>query len=369
MSDMLTNDLNAADALLDMSNVLRNRQLGGRGPANLVRLERVGEALANLYGAANIAMFGVADWSLLTQPDLFLDRWQRRTLHDWEKSELILVTGEADVPLLQAAHETGLPIITGDRFVSHRREFPWLDGSDDAVLEPQASRHGHVSLRHATLTRRDEWEMSQSEERDLLKQQGLTRRVEVLGRYWSCPEPRCPRNATAGSSFVLLPLAKGNRVVCDQHRLDMLDTGPRPRLAQVKIMQNGRERHRFTVVQDEPLFAGRLPGPADLSPFLDETTRRGVSRCHLRFDLDAEELTVTDVSLNGTWLFLRDGTRLHLRHATHQFTVGDRAQVQPSLEIIRSGRRYPSELAAGRLAARQSAGEPPPPTVWVRKPP
>ena len=35
---------------------------------------------------------------------------------------------KADMPLLQIAEETGLPIITGDRFVGHRREFPWLDG-------------------------------------------------------------------------------------------------------------------------------------------------------------------------------------------------------------------------------------------------
>ena len=123
-------------------------------------------------------------------------------------------------------------------------------------------------------------------------------------------------------------------------------------------MQNGRERHRFTVIQDEPLFVGRFPGPADLSPFLDETTRRGVSRCPPALRPRRRRLTVTDVSLNGTWLFLRDGTRLHLRHATHAFTVGDRAQIQPSLEIIRSGRRYPSELPAGRLAARQRPGEP-----------
>jgi hypothetical protein len=48
-----------------MSNVLRDSRLGGRGPADLVRLERVGEALATLYGAVKIAMFGVADSSLL----------------------------------------------------------------------------------------------------------------------------------------------------------------------------------------------------------------------------------------------------------------------------------------------------------------
>lgn len=359
MSDMLINDPNRADGLLDMSNVLRNTRLGGNGPADLVRLERVGEALAALYGATTITMFGVADRSLLTQSGLFLDRSQRRILQGWEESRLILVAGQADVPLLQMAEETGLPIITSDRFVGHRREFPWLNDSDDAVLEPQADRRGRTVLRHVTLTRKDEWEMSLSEERDLLRQQGLSRNVEVLGRYWSCPESRCPRYDAPHSPFVLLPLVQGNRLICDQHHLDMVDNGPRPRVAQLKIMQNGREQRRFTVVQDEPVIVGRFPGPSDLSPFLDENAGRAVSRAHLRFDLDCDRLTITDQSRNGTELFLRDGTHRFLHRATCPFTIGDRAQVHPSLEIIRSGRRYPSELAAQRRTRRPPPSEPP----------
>jgi hypothetical protein len=369
MSQMLINDPDRADALLDMSNVLRNTQLGGRGPADLVRLERVGEALAALYGAPKIAMFGAADRSLLTQSDLFLDRRQRRALRDWAEAGLILVAGKADVPLLQMAEETGLPVITSDRFGGHRREFPWLDGSDDAVLEPRTDRCGRVFLRHVTLTRKAEWEMSVNEERDLLIQQGLSRRVEVLGRYWSCPEPRCPRHDPTSSPFVLLPLANGSRLVCDQHNLEMVDMGPRPRVAQLKVMQNDRERHRFTVTQDEPLIVGRSPGPTDLSPFLDETARRGVSRAHLRFDLDSDRLMVTDLSLNGTVLILRDGTRLDLHRATHSFTVGDRAQIHPSLEIIRSGRRYPLELSAHRRTPRRWPSEPPGSTASFWNPP
>lgn len=352
MSEMLTNDPDQADALLDMSNVVRNTQLGGYGTADLIRLERVGEALASLYGAARIAMFGVADRSLLTQPGLFADQRQRRTLRDWDESGLILTDGKADVPLLRIAEETGLPIITGDRFGGHRREFGWLDGRDDAVLEPLADRYGRVYLQHVTLTPKAEWEMSVSEERDLLVQQGLSQRVEVLGRYWSCPEPRCPRHDPMNSRYVLLPVAAGGRLLCDQHHLDMVDLGPRPRVAQLKVMQHGRERHRFTVTQDEPVILGRAPGPADLSPFLDQAARTRVSREHLRFDLDSDRLWVTDVSRNGTTLSLREGARLYLHQASHPFTVGDRAEIHPGLEIIRSGRRYPLELSAHRPPGR-----------------
>lgn len=362
MSDLLTNDPNWADALVDMSNIVRDTRLGGRGPADLIRLERVGEALAALYGAAKVAMFGVADSSLITQPGLLIDPRQKRTLRGWVESGLILEAPKADVPLLQIAHETGLPIITRDRFVGHRREFPWLDGSDDAVLEPHVDHYGEVSLRHVTLTAKTDWQLSVSEERDLLVQQGLSRRAEILDRYWSCPEPRCARHDPVASSFVLLPVAHGDRLVCELHGLDMTDMGPRPRVVQLKIMRDGAERHRFTVTRSAPVIVGRTPGPGDLSPFLDETVLRGVSRAHLRFDLDSDRLTVTDLSRNGTALILRNGAKFDLRRATHSFVAGDRAQIYPGVEIIRSGRRYPAELPDRRQPPQPPSG-PPPPTV------
>lgn len=362
MSDMLINDPDWADALLDMSNVLRNTELGGHGPADLIRLERVGEALAALYGATKIAMFGVADRSLLA-PELFLDPRQLRLLKGWAESRLILVAGKADVPLLQIAEKTGLPIITSDRFGGHRREFPWLSGSDDAVLEPQADRYGEVFLRHVTLTPKAEWDMSISEERDLLLQQGLSHRIEVLDRYWSCPEQRCARHDPSVNSIVLLPVALGDRLVCDQHGLDMIDKGPRPRVAQLKVMQGGQERHRFTVTPRASLIVGRAPGPGDLSLLFDEAILRGVSRTHLRFDLDEDQLTVTDLSRNGTVLIMRDGSRLDLRQASHPFTVGDRARIRPGVEIIRSGRSYPSELSHYRRVPRQPSSDHRPPTI------
>jgi len=108
--DLLTGDPDLADALVDLSNVVRNTAPGGRAPADLIRLERVGEALAELYGSTRAAMFGVADRSLLAGRGLFPDPGQRRRLRGWEESGLILAAGKADVPLLQIAEETGLPI-------------------------------------------------------------------------------------------------------------------------------------------------------------------------------------------------------------------------------------------------------------------
>lgn len=357
MPEFLVGDPDHADALVDMSNVVRDMALGGRGLADLVRLEHVGAALARLEGAT-AAMFGVADASLFTRK-LFADSGQWRRLGEWKNSGLILVAEKADVPLLQLAEETGLPVISGDRFGGHRREFPWLDGSVDAVLEPYAGRPGQVALRHVTLGKLADWNESAREEHDLLVQQGLSQRTEVLGRYWSCPEPRCPRHDPARSRFVLLPRARGERLVCDQHGLEMRDAGPRPRVAQLKLMLNGRERHRFSVIQGRPVKVGRSREGIDVSPFADEAAASRVSRKHLEFRLDASRLTVTDMSRRGTVLVRRDGTRLEFKDATRPFLVGDRAQIAPGLEIIRSGRRYPSELPYSAPDRRRPLGFPP----------
>jgi len=348
VSDLLVGDLDRADALVDLSNVLRDISLGGRGPADLVRLERVGAALAALYGSATAAMFAVADTSLLARRDLFAVPGQRRRLREWEESGLVHVAGKADIPLLRIAEETGLPIITRDRFGGHRREFPWLDGSDDAILEPYSGQRGQVALRHVTLERLADWDESVRQEHDLLVQQGLSQQVEVLGRYWGCPEPRCPRHDPVRARFVLLPVVRGGRLVCDQHGLEMLNLGPRPRVAQLKIMVHGQERHRFSVVEGKPVTVGRSAADVDVRPFLNAAAAGQVSRQHLRFSLDAERLRVADVSRHGSVLILRDGSRLGFHQATHTFTVGDRAQLTDDLAITRSGRRYPSELPRPR---------------------
>lgn len=343
MPELLTNDPNVADALLDMSNILRAADLGGRGAADLSRMYRVGEALAALYGTDEVKLFGVADRSLLDRPDLASDR-HRRFLLQWEMDGLILVEGKADNPLLQIAEETGLPIITRDRFVGHRREFRWLDGSEDAILEPTGDGNGGVRLRHLKLEQKYEWEISVSEERDLFVQQGLLRRREALGRYWKCPEQRCPRHDPKNSRIILLPRRRGGRLICDLHGLDMIDLGPRPQAAQLKIMHDGRERGRFTVTEGEAVTVGRSADGINLRDLLDRDIVRDVSRFHLRLEFDDGRLTITDTSRNGTTLIFRNGITMELHEDTRPFSAGDRAQFHPGLEIVRSGRRYPSEL-------------------------
>lgn len=358
MSDYLTNSLDAADALVDVANVARNENLGGSGRADLARVDHIAIALAELYNDERVTLFGIADQSLFTR-ELFDDPWRMRRLNEWRQLMKILVVPKADVRLLAAGDETGLPIISGDRFRGHWREFPYLNERDDALLEPWVDGEGNVRLRHPELGARPDWELSRIEEIDVLLQQGIDRhRDDVLSRFWSCPDERCPRHEPASKPFVLLPLLSKGRLICDLHGLEMEDRGPRPRMAQLKIVQDGMVRDRFTVAEGQPVVVGRSGVGVELHPYLNAAGRAHVSRAHLRFDLDETGLTITDLSTNGTILVPGEGRpALPLHRSTRPFAVGGRAEIVPGLEIVRSGRQYPSELPVRQVpAARQPSG-------------
>ena len=206
-------------------------------------------------------MFGIADTNLLARGELFVDPGAAAAAAKLEGIAADSRCGQGGHPVVADSGRDGLAYTTtGDRFVGHRREFPWLDGSDDAVLEPRAGRRGEVFLRHVTLEPKAEWDKSIREELDLLVQQGLSRRVEVLGRYWSCPDPRRPRHDPVRGPLCYCRWPRTGRLVCDQHGLEMRDLGPRSRGGPAEG-HAGRQRTAPLHRRPGPARAGRtVPG-------------------------------------------------------------------------------------------------------------
>ncbi|GAB2855901.1 hypothetical protein GCM10022221_64390 [Actinocorallia aurea] len=361
MSDFLTSDIDRADALIDLSNVVLERSLGGSGAGDLLRLERVGQALSALYGTSETRMYAVADESLLRRKH-YADERQFRTLKRWRAEQVVHVAEDADPVLLELADRTGLPIITKDRFRNHREDFPWLDGSDDSILEPRAGARGEVLLCHVVVQPVLEYEVSRAAEGDLLKHKGVRARQDLLTRIWGCPEPRCPWHDPLRTGLLFVPRWNGDRLYCELHGRDVVDLGPRPETAQVKVISNGAEVARFSVRAGQRVPVGRAAGGFVLTPWLSADTKLKISREHLVLELAGDRLVFTDSSRNGTMVVNAGGVRRRVHRASAPFGYKSRIELAPGLELIRSGRRYPSELQLDRAVA--TAAEPPPePTV------
>ncbi|WP_438489289.1 FHA domain-containing protein [Streptomyces sp. S186] len=346
--------------LVDLSNVVRERSLGGPAARSLHRFRLVVEALGRLTGDPDVPVYPVADKSLLGEAREFADPGDVRTLRRWINSGLVEQAGDADQRILElmeltsAAHTRA---VTNDRFGAYRRVFPWIQGNTDRFLKPVAGPSGTVRLIPLHMGTRTEAEISRSDElaafkkQELLKSSGqpLTR---VVNRFWRCPEPRCTVYDPRGGR-VLLPRMLGGVPSCEVHRLALADAGPRPAMAQLKAMIHGVCKGRYTVEEGSQTGVGRNPvNGIVLYSLLPSDVAGRVSREHVVVSAQSGILLVRDVSRCGTrmrtagrrgrmgpWKDLPPGQ-------DRPFGPGDEVELAPGVLLTRSGRRFPAELAA-----------------------
>ena len=76
-----------------------------------------------------------------------------------------------------------------------------------------------------TLDRKAAWDESRREELDLLVQQGLSRRVEVLGRLLELPRASLSASRSCPQSFCAASAGQRQPLGCDQHGLEMTISG------------------------------------------------------------------------------------------------------------------------------------------------
>ncbi|WP_329184957.1 FHA domain-containing protein [Actinacidiphila glaucinigra] len=371
MERNLVTTTDRADWLLDLSNIVRDRSLGGTGERELVRLRAVVVALAQRTRDPDTGVYVVADQSLLGGARGFRDQADVRTLRRWQQQGLIEVVPDADERLLELAEMTGLPVVSGDRFGGHRDTYPWLQGNTWQFFKPSAGSNGRVQVAPQDLGRFSPDEVSRRAELDTLKKQGLLgpSRVplaDVVGRSWRCPDRRCGLYDPSRGERVLLPRMRQGRPSCELHGLELVDAGPRAVAAQVKLLVSGSCVARYTLVDGTDTPIGRSPGEAGISlaRHLPADTVMDVSRCHVVVSLRGGIVTVRDTSSNGTRMRSGDrhgrlGRPFSLTSGTEQrFRPGDEIELADSVTLTRSGRRFPSELPA---LWRQDDGSGPPP--------
>ncbi|WP_189924459.1 hypothetical protein [Kitasatospora xanthocidica] len=352
-----------ADFLLDLSNIVRERGLGGGTPRALDRLRLVLAALRAFEQDREVTVHAIADDSLL-RPEydaLYPDPAEPALLRQWRDHGLITSRESADPDLLDHARSLGTPVISSDLYTGHRGRHPWIQGDRERFLAPAWGGGRPVRLVRRDMRVFADRVVSREREIDDLRASNLLvrgrPRAEILERSWRCPVDGCHP----------APAVRRDKVVCRAHGTLLKDTGPRRRRAQLKVLVDGECRAWENLTEDDrtEFVLGRANLARIEDRHLDEDRRLAVSRRHLlivsrRGTLRALDTSGKAVSRIRTIRPGQDPTPWkplpHLREACeqrprerlfHAFGPDDEIEVQPGIVLRRSGQRWPGERAEG----------------------
>jgi hypothetical protein len=297
----LTTDPAMARAVLDVSEVARYADLDGGRPASLLRLGLVIDALGRHVAEEEVPVYAVAPRALLSDADLTSN--ERMVVRRWADDGIVEVVPELDDRVLEVAELIGLPVLTRSRAEQFRDRRPWVD--EPGRLLAAVPGAGWPVL----VARVGRGEVPPVGEPSPMG-------AKLLARVWKCPESNCS-NFSGGDSdspFADMrkltspvaqppPTLKAGVPTCPRHGTTLSDAGPRPAVEVLSVRIDDVIRRRFVVSADKPVVVGRAPEDGDgvmLGQWLTDDARKWISRGHARFALTGDELTVQDVSTNGT---------------------------------------------------------------------
>ena len=296
----LTTDPALARAVVDLSEVVRYADLDAGRPASMLRLGLVIDALGRHVAEENVPVYAVVPRSLLSDGDLTSN--ERMVVRRWADDGLVEVVPEMGDRVLEVAELIGLPVLTRSRAEQFRDRRPWVD-EPGRLLAAVPGAGGPVLV-----ARVGRGEIPAVGEPSPMG-------ARLLARVWKCPESNCSSfgGGDSDSPFADMrkvtspvaqppPTLRSGVPTCPRHGTKLADAGPRPAVEVLSVRIDDVIRRRFVVAEGDPVVVGRAPegGGIMLGQWLTEDARKWISRGHARFTLTGSELTVQDVSTNGT---------------------------------------------------------------------
>ncbi|MFC4147080.1 FHA domain-containing protein [Micromonospora mangrovi] len=336
-------DPSLARAVVDLAEVIRWQDLDGGRPASLLRLGMVIDALARQLEEDSVPVYAIVHRALLSDADLTSN--ERMVVRRWADDGLVEVLDQPGDRVLEVADLLGLPVLSRVRFDGLGGRFPWL-GQPGRVLAPVPGAGGPVFIAHVG--------GGQSPASGSRSPVG----AKLLARQWRCPEPGCALFGGGGGGGAFADLARVDRApagqppptlrggvpTCPRHGTRLGDAGPRPRTEVLAVRIGGLVRRRFVLTETQPVLVGRAPdtdGGITLGQWLNDESRRWISRSHVRFELRVGEVVVTDTSTNGSGIrpagSMAEPDRLKLApQQSRVLAEGDIVELYPGVQIGRA---------------------------------
>ncbi len=325
----LTTDPALARAVVDLAEVVRYADLDGGRPASLVRLGLLVDALGRYVSEENVPVYVVTPRGLLSDTDLTSN--ERMVVRRWADDGKVEVVPQVEDRVLEVAEMLGLPVLTRDREDRFRASRPWV--TEPGRLLALVSAQGGPTL----VARVGRGEATPPVPRSPLGER-------LLARVWRCPSLSCNSYGDGGDSdspFADMrtytspvsqppPTLRAGAPTCPRHGDRLKDVGPRPATEVFSVRIDGVIRQRFVVSEDRAMVVGRAPEGGSgvmLGQWLTDDARKWISRGHVQFTLRGGQVTVTDISMNGSGVrpggSMDDDARITLRRDESRVLADD----------------------------------------------
>lgn len=350
----LTSEIDIGLVGVDVSNACRDQGLPGS--IGLDRLNLVLNAWSTQV-ARHAEFHLIADESLLQ----YFSRDDEREAKRLARTGELLLLPEADEPLLDYAEAHGGTVLSRDRFLAERpgrkwvreRFYSWEMGAEEVRIVRQPSRNTQP------------FDISRRVEQKLARTNGLRDlRRPAARKRWACTSSLpCLTRESSPDFLRVLPLRENGQILCPYCKEPLLDLGPRPAEAELKLVVDDKELARFTIRQGQRVAFGRLilPDTAKLAELAQKGVFGGLGRVHADLRMADSRLAVRPVDDRHRvkirpWNAKRRRfeREREVRHASG-FTpveLRDILLIGDRLELVRSGR---SIAEAEELGGRQDA--------------
>lgn len=338
----VSTDPDLVRAVLDLAEVAHYQDLDRGRPASLLRLGLVMDALGRHLEEDTVPVYAVVHRAMLSDADLTSN--ERMVVRRWADDGLVEVLDNPGDRMLEVADLLGLPVLSRGRFDGKRGHYPWLLEQPGRLLAPVPSPGGA-----ALVAQVGGGSVPTSGE---ISPVG----ARLLSRIWRCPEPGCALFGSGdGGAFADLraqrpasgqapPSLRTGAPTCPRHGTRLSDAGPRPRTQVLAVRIGGLIRKRFVLTAGKPVLIGRAPDQEEgitLGQWLNDETRRWISRAHVRVELRGADVLVRDVSTNGSGIrpggSMAESERIPLNpQQVRVLGRGDIVELYPGVQVGRA---------------------------------
>ena len=275
------------------------------------------------------------------------------------KLGIVIEAEKADPVLLDLAESSDCLILSNDNYVGYQAERPWIHDPHQKRFIQISVLRSEIMLNEVTHLERTGYSKSRAEESDRLKNHRIDlkrdAKSDLLQSLFRCDNPKCIRRAVLPDGAISTPeRGSDDSAICPGCREPLTRVGEASKTLVLKLTSvKSRKELRFPLEVGQELILGRIESDISLTEVLTEPDIARISRSHAKISFDGVRLNFEDLgSSNGSTIAIWDPNNLRLSN-NQRISDNQKVVIQPRdlivlagvLEIQRSGRRFPFDLA------------------------